>query len=391
MTFDVTSWFISQCEYSPPVVRKFWVGSTDYSEYVTRWPSIKRTWNDVRPVSASISLDNTGKTFNFFHSDPSNLMGSAALQMGLTHPSSGDELITLLTGKIERVRLSGKKANITITDKTKPFSELQLGNNETPLDYTGSSYLPSDLVWYWITSYGGFDTTPNGSNVDIDYTAFSTWAGVFSGDNVRMKAYLSGMKITEALRKVARITRSAIFIKDNKLSFHRFSLADSHQTDFDYTNLIETDVTLDDKTVTNRQFVLADYSITSKSHNITCVSTDGPSVNSYGIREETEEDSDIWYVDSISALNLAQRVIFTEKYPYSDFTATCTMGGIVRQIGETMILTDEFFGESAEAYRILSNEINIHTGQVKIGCNATQILSSFRLDYSSLDSSDALL
>lgn len=392
MSYDVSSWFIDEANKpSPAVVRKFWVGSTDYSDYVKRWPKVKRDWDSVRPVSATINLNNTEQTFNFFHLDKTNLMGQGALEIGFTHPTSGDELITLFSGKIERVKLSGAQASITITDKTKPFSELQLGSNDTPLDFTGSNYLVSDLVWYMVTSYGNFSSVTDSSNPDIDYPAFETWSGVFSGDNVRVQAYFSGMKITEGLRKIADMTRSAVFLKDNKLSFHRFSLADSYQTALNYNNLFAVDLSLDDKTITNKQYVLAGYDQTSDYHTITTFDIDTASVNSYGLREQTEQDNSIWYVDSVSAINLAQRIVSTGKEPYSDFSLTANPESIIRQIGETILLTDNFFGEGGNAYRVMSNEIDMQTGQVKLEGNARQILNAFTLDYSTLDGTDTLI
>ena len=393
MPFEVTSWFVEEAaQPNPAVVRKFYIDSNDYSDYVQRWPKLKRVWDEVRPVSVTINLNNTEQTFNFFHTDKTKLMGTGKLQFGFTHPTSGDELLTLFTGKIERVKLNGTTAAISTTDKTKPFSELQLGDNETPLDFTGSDYLPSDLAWYIVTSHGGFSAVANSSNLDIDYAAFANWAAVFSGDNVRVNARFEGMKITEALRKISRMTRSAIFIKDNKLSFHRFSLADSHQMELSYANMEKSpELTLDDKTVINKQYVLAAYDQSSDYHTITTFDVATASVNSYGQREQTEEDKSIWYVDSIGALNLAQRIINVSKDPFSDYSITAKISAAIRQVGETILLTDAFFGEGGSAYRIMSTEIDMQSGLVKIGCNATQILASFTLDYSTLDGTDVLI
>ncbi len=57
--------------------------------------------------------------------------------------------------------------------------------------------------------------------VAIDYDDFSEWAGVFSGDNVVVSGRFNGQKCTDILRRISRITRSAIYIKNNKIiSFH---------------------------------------------------------------------------------------------------------------------------------------------------------------------------
>ncbi len=76
-----------------------------------------------------------------------------------------------------------------------------------------------------MTSHGGFDATKSSANTDIDYDEFSAWAGVVSGDNIRVGAYFDGQKVTEALRKISRTSHSAIYIEEDKLVFSRFSVA----------------------------------------------------------------------------------------------------------------------------------------------------------------------
>lgn len=65
------------------IVRRFGVASVDYSNRVVKWPKIKRGWNDVRPLTVMIGLDNTDQTFNFFQTDKTRVNDQIQLQYGL--------------------------------------------------------------------------------------------------------------------------------------------------------------------------------------------------------------------------------------------------------------------------------------------------------------------
>ena len=105
MPFDTTSWFIEQTllKSSEPV-RKFTIGGSDYSDYVLKWPKFKKKWNDIRPLNFTINLSNDDQLFNFFIDDKTKLKQPVSLQMGYTHPTSGDELITLFAGVSDYVK-----------------------------------------------------------------------------------------------------------------------------------------------------------------------------------------------------------------------------------------------------------------------------------------------
>ncbi len=84
MTLAVTSNFaygISRPDAE--IVRRFFIESVDYSNRVIRWPRIKRSWNDIRPVTAAIGLTNEDQTFNFFQSDKVRVTDSVRIEYGL--------------------------------------------------------------------------------------------------------------------------------------------------------------------------------------------------------------------------------------------------------------------------------------------------------------------
>lgn len=86
MPFAVSSWFVDQAQRTNPdsLKRTFTIGTSDYSTYVTKWPAVARTWDNVSPVSVTINLANEGQTFNFFRTDKTNMRSSAEVKIGFT-------------------------------------------------------------------------------------------------------------------------------------------------------------------------------------------------------------------------------------------------------------------------------------------------------------------
>lgn len=391
MAHDVTSWFIDQTlSYTTEPKRVFTIGGSDYSDRVLKWPTFESKWDDVRPTQLKVDLANEDQALNFFRQNKINIVTSAAVQVGYTHPTSGDELLTLFSGALRSVEYIGGKVQVSVMDKFKQLSERALGSDASPVSYVSSEHLVSDLAWYLVTSHGGLSSIESTSNPDIDYASFLDWASVFSGDNVRIKARFTGAKITEALRKISRVTRSAIFRGDNKISFRRFSLVDSLQTVLNKERLIDSRLLIDDRAIVNKQYVFFDYDVDSRYHTKTIVDQASASVNSYGLHEDTEEDRNIWYVDSVSALNLAQRITLVRGEPFNALRARTTLVGVVRQIGEMIVHTDELNEDTSNTYRIMGAKYNLEDGEVTFELDASQVNNAFTLDVSSLNGSDVL-
>jgi len=294
MVREVTSWFTNQTEsFNSSPVRQFTIGNSDYSDYVQRWPRFKREWDAVRPTNLTINLSNEEKTFNFFLSDRINIVNSCSIKFGYTHATSGDELLDFYAGMITKVSYAKGIASISIEDKFKPLSERLMGTQDAAIDYTGSNHLPSDMAWYICTSYGGLSSITSVSNPDIYFASFQSWAAVFSGDSVFITGRFTGQKCTDSLRRLSRITGSAIHIKNNKIFFKRFSLVDSLNTVINNDNLKDITLKIDDANMINRQHMLFNYDVTSKYHTGTVTSANSTSINSYGLKEGIEKDNKI--------------------------------------------------------------------------------------------------
>jgi len=387
---DVTSWFQDQAlSKTLEPVRKFTIGSSDYSGFVMKWPKFRRTSNDIRPKNLTIQLANHNQDLNFFITDKTLLTTSYTIEMGFTHPTSGDELITMFSGKGQTVKYRDNKIDITIVDKFKQLSDRVIGSSDVPVEYLNSNYLPSDIAWWLVTSYGGYDTTTSTANIDIDWDAFAEWASIFSEGSVFVEARFDGQRVNEALRKLGRQTSSNILIQDDKLTFFRWTVADSNTTAFDSSNIkdVELEVVVDD--VVNKQFVFADYAPSSDFFQISVVDQDSSSVNSFGIKEHVEEDKNVWHVNTVSALDLAQRRTQVNGEPFNRLKIESGLSGIQRFIGETVTVVDSHLALN-EGYRITGMEVDMNVGQINFMADRSQYFGAFTLDVSTLDGPDVL-
>lgn len=87
---DTTSWFHDQGErVAPNVIRRFIVGSDDYSDRVLKWPVISTDYKRVRPGKVSIRLANHDQALNSFTNDKTNLIKTCLLQFG--YPAEGGD------------------------------------------------------------------------------------------------------------------------------------------------------------------------------------------------------------------------------------------------------------------------------------------------------------
>ena len=386
MAYSVTSWFLEQCALkSSTPKRVFTLAGSDYSARVLRWPTISREWNSIRPVSLNLALANEDGNLNIFRASPWLMRGTGLVKIGFTHPSSGDELITMYEGTLERVKYSGGACELQFLDKMKEFTERVLGSSDAPLTYTGSNYLPSDIAWWLCTSYGGKSSVASTSNPDIDYASFSAWAAIFSGDAVLVQANFPGTKLNEALKKIGRYTDSGIFVEGGKITFARFAVTNSLYTNLDSNHIKKLELAMDDTSVNNKQHVYANYSVGSRYWQIDAVSVVSASVNSYGLREFVEKDESVWYVNSASAVNLAQRRTSFESSPIEDYMVDTTLVALPRQLGETVYLADPHLSVlSGTGWRVMKYDLDLNTGQMKLNVNNARLQRPFTLDDATL-------
>lgn len=390
MAISVSSWFIEQLSNkNPDLVVQFTIGSSDYSGYVNRWPTIRKSWDDARTQKVSLTLANNNKAFNFLIDDKTKMRETCSIKIGFHHVSSGDELISVFTGTTEKVVFSEGYAKVTLADKFSQLADRVMGTKDSPVTFTDSA-LPSDLAWSAVTSYGGFSAIASDSNPDIDYASYLEWSSVFSNDLVYMNGNIEGIKVSEVLKRISQRTLSAIYVDhENKLTFKRFSLIDSASLTLS-KEIVDISIGIDITDTVNKHYVYGGYVPDSRSWGIVVYNELTSSVNSFGLKEEVDKDDAIWYVTSGSAINMAQRKTLTAGAPYDNIEIQSTLLPLSQRIGDNIRLVDSFYDIDA-GFRLMGYSVNLHTGVFKCMVDRSQYGNPFVLDVSTLDGTDVLI
>ena len=378
----------------PKLVRQFFIGDSDYSQYVTKWPRFEQRINDPRAKNLVINLANEDGTFNFFESDKTKLRNTVSVRFGVNFGAVGsEELLTMFQGTGERTRFRRGALDYTVVDKWTQLSEIEVGASDSPIVVSDS--LVSDVVWWLTTCYGGYSNIESTSNPDIDWEAFEAYADVFSNDNVNIGVNFDGLKVTECLRKIAKMTDSSMFViytnSETKLSFNRYTNSSSEVLTLTTSEqVIDVQLEIDDRDMINNQIVNALYNVTDGEYDIVVNDQDSASVNSFGVREQIAKDENVWYTTSATAQNFAQRVTSIRATPYNKISVRTNLRPLASQVGEGLEFSDNLLG-FGQAYRLKTRIVNMDDGRMDLTGDASAFFDGFTLDVDSLDSTDKFL
>ena len=329
--------------------------------------------------------------------------GSGAGEMYVDNCSivSSPELIDLYTGEISDVSYTKSTCKIKARDKLWEFAQKTV-SDPTCIDYEdahiqippSSQYLISDIAWTLCTCYGALDSTADSSNTDIDYVAFSKWAEQFSSAHIYAKTdYRPGTKVIKALTELTELSDSAIWIEgDGKLNFKKFFDVGSEGLAFTDDEITKLVINVKMDRLINRQWVYFDYAVESEYWQSGIVDTSSTSVNTFGLREGVLKKETVWYVDSVSARNLAARKIALKSWPSRKFTFISGMHGIYMQVGDTGRLVSDFYDlTSGAGFAIEQIAYDMDKLNNKYVLNEALVMNGFFLDVSTLDGTDLLL
>lgn len=390
---EVSSWFTDQLNLmaSEPK-RVFTMAGSDHSARVKKWPTMRRDIDQIKPTNIVISLSNVDGLYNHMRTALYTMVASCHIEAGFTHPESGDELVKLHTGIIEKVKFTtSKTANFYIKDKLYDMSLRKIGSTETQVDF--ASQIPSEIAWTMVTCYGGLSTVQSDSNTDIHWEKFEKWAGVFSADSVVATANFQGELVVEGLKQIMDYTDSFHWVDgDGRLVFERFSEVSS--LDF----LIEQDkhrkfsLDIDAETMVNRQYVDYNYSVASEYWQNQVSAVDSLSVNSFRLHENVLQSPNIWYTTSGTASNIALRRINRLSQPPQNFKISMPLFGLHREPGNTVRITDSFFNVSSGAgWHISEQKINLDNFTIEVSASEALVANGFYLDINDLDGDELLL
>jgi hypothetical protein len=370
-------------------VRKFYIGLTDYSSRVTKWPKITRSTEEIKSISINMPLANNDGAFNQFYLNSYRLNQTGTVKLGY-----GTELLTLYTGELYGVRYPDEgTCEFKLRDKFWQFITLKIGDRDTPVSF--ASQAPSEIAWTLCSCYGGLSNVRSSNNPDIDYDAFTAWSSQFSFDTIRCAAYYDGTKLTEALKNIVNMTDSVVWITgDNKVSFARWEEPSSADILYTRSDMKSLGIDVDRSTIVNRMKVGFTYQHSDDIWANYVTVENSASVSSYGLFEQLIEDDTVWFVDSASAINTAERMIAIRQTPPRQFKVKSGLQVIPCEISDTIRLTNSFYNvTSSDVWRIVGVDYTTETGEVMLKLDAATMEidgNPFRLDISDLDGDDIL-
>ena len=306
-------------------------------------------------------------------------------------PLPTQELITLYTGSLKDVRYTNNLCNVYCRDKLYDFSERKVGDSDATVVF--SETIPSDIAWTLCTCYGLLCNSKSTGNADIDYADFQTWAGQFSQDSLKMNAFYDGIKLTEALSNLCKMTDSVGWVNgDGKVTFKRFIEADSNDLILTRDENMDIQIDVEGLRIINKAYVYWDYSPASDYWTKTCVSQESISVNSFGLHEEIFSDKTCWHISSLGAMSMAARKTLLLNKPPKRFELDTDLYAMRQELGDTIRLVDSFYSINSESgWRISEKSIDMDTGAVAVQTDEAMTADAFILDVSLLDGMDALL
>ena len=378
------------------------IGVWEYLVVTYDGTNVKIYINGDEKVSSAETLDigATGYKIGLFRAEASDGQEDevriydkalTASEVKALYDNPGQEMVTLYTGNLKDVRYSDRACQIKTRDKLFDFTERKVGDSDTPVVF--SETIPSDIAWTLCSCYGGLCDSKSTGNDDIDYTVFNAWASQFSADSILVNAYYDGLKVTEALTRLCKMTDSVSWVEgDGKVNFRKFVEPGSHDitlTRDEYSDIL---IDVEQLRITNKAYVYWDYDINSEYWTKTCLSQESTSVNSFGLHEDMWKDETVWYVNSVGALNFAQRQTMLLKDPPKSFKVDTDLYAMRQQLGETIRLVDSFYNiTSMSGWRLSEYELNMETGEVKLEMDEALTANAFYLDVSLLDGDEFLL
>lgn len=377
MSVSVSSWFVDQSRAAlTQPVRRFFMGGSDYSAWVLRWPKLNYRIDTIDLGTTRIGLSNLDSKFGFLVSSDAALTTSCELTLGFVHPRTGEERISLFSGQVSDVQFgnNGAELQLQLQGKTRRLTDAQLGNSVTSggVDFTGSAYYPSDLAWYLATSYGGFSALADASNPDIDYAGWQAWRANDVLRDVRMKGYFTGQKAYEALNDLALMDSIAMGFQGSKLRFGDLYTGSQSVVDsLDPIYVAEMQLRIDPSQIVNRFSLDATFNPNSGSFSASYQKVNSDSQQVFGIRDGRFGSRAVWFSTAADGRYFAEdRVRFFKRPQARVNVRTPLAGGLLRTVGDLMTLSNSLLGLSQQQFRLAAMGIDLDQGTLDFDLQA---------------------
>lgn len=369
MNINISSWYKQQIEeprLNPK--RRFLLGGSDYSAHVIRWPVIRYRADTIDLGTTSLLLSNNERAFGFLLDDEANLNTLAEVALGLTHPASGDEWLSLYQGVPSHLNFEqqGLRLRLQLQGKTKRLTDAALGTDtqSDQLSFTGSSYYPSDLAWTLMTSHGDLSTIQDSSNPDIQYDEWLAWRTDNKIKDVRVQANFGGEKVYQALNTLSLMDSRVITIQNGKLRFNDVYQPESNSAyPIDPGLLLGLKVQLSPDSIVNHYFVEAGYNPGTSGFSTYYSTLNSESILKHGKKSGRFSSRQLWFPGTKDAQFLAESEVFFKNHPRTKVQIrTPLAGGIHLIVGDSISLTHSPTGFNDKLLRIQEMSVDLNAG-----------------------------
>lgn len=361
---SVTSHFQSKIDATNPssIVEVFTFQNSDMSNRVLNYGVISRNADQVIGGDYVVELENASQTFNSLLINKLQFFQQGKYEYGFSTESGTNDTIQMFGGKLVKADFRETKVTLTFEDLLARLKERTVGTKKNPVTFANAN--PADLAWSVVTSYGALSTVKSSSNTDIEYQHWLNWWTIFDDETILVNANLEGQTVIEILSTLQKLTDSTIYAEgSNKLHFHRWSGIVSGTitiTDSIVTGISNLGIT--GTTMVNKFRVMTNYNTTSNQWAGEIEAESPDSVNSYGLFEAVYDDTSIWFVDSTSALNLAQRLVFRRATPNIKVNIHVPLTHINAEIGDEILLTTQIYSLDGKVLNLNGYDINTEAG-----------------------------
>lgn len=372
MPLSVSSWFIAEMAAARMTpLRRFTINGSDYSGQVLRWPTIQARTRGVDLGTLALPLSNLRRDFQFLVSSGGAMTSSCDLSVGLTHPESGTEWLSLFEGQPSALRFSeaGGALQLTLQGKTRALALATLGNAQSSgaLNYMGSNYLPADLAWQLLTVRGGLSAAQSAGNPDIDYESWSAWRSYDALRDLRVQGWYTGEKLLSSLENIGLMASRGVSFRAGKLRFDDvFAPYSSQLPALDGSLLLDLELLRDGTRIVNTFLAEAAFSVANQNFTSVSCARDAASVTEWGERIGRFSTRETWFETAADAGFLTEDRVRFESQPLLRLRALMPLAaGVHHRPGDVVTLPLSWFDVSSGAWRIEAQAVDLQDGTLR--------------------------
>ena len=370
---ELTPFFLDKQAQTNPssIVRQFSFNNSIFTNRVVNYPMVSQTYKDVIANGFTITVENASQLMNEIIEDRTKFREQGEINYGYQFNPSHIDFACIGKGILIDVDYRDSQAELSFGNKLERLSEINVSTDTTSQQgatFTGSTWNPADLTFDILTgnSYGaGLNSTTNATNPDVDYESWLDWKNTLGSESIVVNGFFPyGTNYVNALQSIAEITDSAIYVEANdKLYFIRnLTGVQSFSANVTDDDIVSIEAKGDAFDMCNEftvpiSFTVASNSVTGFKQTIKFENT--PSVNSFGKISKQPTTDLIWYVDSGSALNLAQRIVQRRRQPEVALKITTPIKYLQQQLGDIIYVTNNELNLNAEPYTLIGRVVDI--------------------------------